>query len=537
MIFARSASRRGETDQHTLSLPRLMKNEVNAKLAACSTPHRLAAAAAQAILDRGGNAVDAAVAATLALCVVVPSNVGIAGYGGSMIVYLAEKNETFVLDFDSRCPLKYDPELYRDPKVALYGYLAVSVPGVVAGLAQALRDFGTMSFADAAEPAEKIAREGFSLDTKLKRQLEDWKGRTDPVSLRAHFANGVIPEAQQTWVQKDLADLIHRLRIEGPEALYHGDIPKRIVKQIRDHGGILSEEDFHGYEPKIVEPLRINYRGYEIVTAPPPSGGLTSLEILKILEQFDVAAMEPWGAPYLHLVAEAIKIGWADRLKYIGDPDVVDIPIAKMLSKEWAAEQAKRIPLDAATHPVSAGDDLGVHTINVCAVDHQRNAVSLTATQGQLFGSQVVIEGLGLVIGHGISRFDFTPGSPNGPAAGKRMQHNMTPTIIMRDGKPYRVFGMPGGPKIVTVASQLVVNSIDFKKSPGEAIMAPRVHCEGAEPLLITNNAKDAMDKLEAMGHRLQKEQTVGGPANMIEIGADGLVAASGNGANAIASV
>lgn len=514
-----------------------MKNEVNAKSAACSTSNRHAAAAAQAILDRGGNAVDAAVAATLALCVVVPSNVGLAGYGGSMIVYLAEKNATFCLDFDSCCPLKYDPNLYRDPKVALYGYLAVSVPAVVAGLAQALRDFGTMSFADVAEPAEKLAREGFTLDTKLKRQIDDWKGRTDEVSLRAQFPSGVIPEARQKWVQNDLADLIHRLRVEGPEAFYRGDIPKRIVKQIRDHGGILSEEDFHSYEPKIAEPLRINYRGYEIVTPPPPSGGLTSLEILKILEQFDLGAMEPWGAPYLHLMAEAIKIGWSDRQKYIGDPDVVDIPIANMLSKEWAAERAKKIPRDAATHPVSAGDDLGVHTINVCAVDRHRNAVSLTATQGQLFGSQIVIEGLGLVMGHGMSRFDFTPGNPNAPAPGKRMQHNMTPTIIMRDGKPHRVFGMPGGPKIVTVASQMVVSSIDFKKSPGEAIMAPRIHCEGAEPLLITNTAKDAMDKLEAMGHRLQKEQTVGGPANMIEIGPDGLLVASGNGAAAIASV
>jgi gamma-glutamyltranspeptidase/glutathione hydrolase len=186
---------------------------------------------------------------------------------------------------------------------------------------------------------------------------------------------------------------------------------------------------------------------------------------------------------------------------------------------------------------VTAADDLGAHTVNVCAVDRHRNVVSLTATQGYLFGSQVVIEGLGLVLGHGMSRFDYVAGSPNAPAPGKRMHHNMAPTIIMRDGKPYRAFGMPGGPKIVNVATQLIVNSIDFGQSPGGAIMAPRIHSEGGEPLLITNSAKDAMAKLEQMGHRLQREQTVGGPANMIEIDGDRLIAASGNGLGAIASI
>jgi gamma-glutamyltranspeptidase/glutathione hydrolase len=172
-------------------------------------------------------------------------------------------------------------------------------------------------------------------------------------------------------------------------------------------------------------------------------------------------------------------------------------------------------------------------------VDRHRNVVSLTATQGYLFGSQVVIDGLGLVVGHGMSRFDFTANSPNGPAAGKRMHHNMSPTIILRDGQPYRAFGMPGGPKIVNVATQLIVNSVDFGQSPGAAIMAPRIHTEGAEPLLITNSAKESIAKLEAMGHRLQLEQTVGGPANMVEVSADGgtITAASGNGISAIASL
>jgi gamma-glutamyltranspeptidase/glutathione hydrolase len=514
-----------------------MKNELTVNSSAVATPHKHAAASAQAMLERGGNAVDAAVAAVLALCVVTPSSVGIGGYGGSMVVYLAEQRRVAALDFDSRCPLKYAPELFADPAAANFGYLAVSVPAVVAGLDKALREFGTVSFADAAEYAQKIARQGFSLDTKLKRQLEDWRGRTDEVSLRAHFPDGKIPEARQLWVQKDLAALIGILRQQGPAALYHGDVPRRIVQQVTAHGGILCEEDFSSYQPTLVEPIHVNYRGFDIFTPPPPSGGITSLEILKTLEQFDVKGMQPWGAEYLHVLAEAIKLAWADRARFLGDPEFTEIPMEQLLSSESAAARAKKIPLDAATHPVTAADDLGAHTVNVCAVDRHRNIVSLTATQGYLFGSQVVIEGLGLVLGHGISRFDYVAGSPNASAPGKRMHHNMSPTIIMRNGKPYRVFGMPGGPKIVNVATQLIVNSIDFGQSPGAAIMAPRIHSEGGEPLLITNSAKDAMAKLEQMGHRLQREQTVGGPANMIEIDGDRLITASGNGLGAIASI
>jgi gamma-glutamyltranspeptidase/glutathione hydrolase len=514
-----------------------MRNELIVNSAAAATPHKHAAAAAQAMLDRGGNAVDTAVAAVLSLCVVTPSSVGIGGYGGSLIAYLAESRRVVALDFDSRCPLKYSPELFADPAVANFGYLAASVPAVVAGLDRALREFGTVSFAGAAEHAEKIAREGFSLDTKLKRQLEDWRGRTDQVSLRAHFPDGKIPEARQPWVQKDLAALIGLLRQQGAAALYHGDVPRRIVQQVKAHGGILCEEDFSSYEPTLVEPVQVHYRGFDIFTPPPPSGGITSLEILKTLEQFDVKAMAPWGAAYLHVLAEAMKLAWADRARFLGDPEFTKIPMEQLLSSESAALRAKTIPLEMATQPVTVANDPGTHTVNVCAVDRHRNVVSLTATQGYLFGSQVVIDGLGLVLGHGMSRFDYVPGSPNSPAPGKRMHHNMGPTIIMRDGKPYRAFGMPGGPKIVNVATQLIVNSIDFGQSPGEAIMAPRIHSEGGEPLLITNNAKNAMAKLEAMGHRLQREQTVGGPANMIEIDGERLIAASGNGLGAIASI
>jgi gamma-glutamyltranspeptidase/glutathione hydrolase len=514
-----------------------MKNELTVNSAAVATPHKHAAAAAQQMLDRGGNAVDATVAAVLALCVVTPSSVGIGGYGGSLVIYQAKERRVVALDFDSRCPIHFEPELFADPSKANFGYLAVSVPGVVAGLDRALREFGTVSFSDAAEYAEKLAREGFALDTKLKRQLEDWRGRTDEVSMRAHFADGKIPEARQLWVQKDLADLIGRLRREGARALYHGDVPSRIVEQVKAHGGILCEEDFSSYEPTVIEPVHVKYRGFEIFTPPPPSGGITSLEVLKTLEQFDVKGMKPWGSEYLHLLAEAMKQAWADRVRTLGDPDFVKIPFDELLGDQAAAARAARIPRDKATHPGPAGGDAGAHTVNVCAVDPDRNVVSLTATQGYLFGSQVVIEGLGLVLGHGMSRFDFVPGSPNAPAPRKRMHHNMSPTIIMRDGKPWRAFGMPGGPKIVNVATQLIVNSVDFGQSVGGAIMAPRIHSEGSEPLLITNSAKDAMPELEAMGHRLQKEQTVGGPANMIEIDGNRLIAASGNGVGAIASV
>jgi gamma-glutamyltranspeptidase/glutathione hydrolase len=487
--------------------------------AAVATHHPLAAAAAKEVLVSGGNAVDAAVAAIATLCVVLPGSVGLGGYGGSMVIYSAKTRKCVAIDFDSRAPLAYRDELFADDYAAKgsFGYLAVTVPAIVSGLTMALRDFGTKTWKEVTSRSAHIAENGFPMEAESRKHLEKWHAAADAVSQRAHFPENKIPQAGEPWIQKDLAALLRRLGDERPEAFYRGDIPKRIVRQIHDHGGILTEADFESYRPRIVEPLRIDYRGYELFTPPPPSGGITMLQMLKTLELFDLRTLEHWGAPYLHLVAEVAKLCWADRHRALGDPDFVTIPLDELLSPKSAAERASQVRRHDIQSGVESLIDSNPHTSNVSVIDHDGNMVSLTATQGYQFGSRVVIEGLGLVMGHGMSRFDFAPNHPNRPEPGKRMHHNMSPTIALRDGKPFAAVGLPGGPKIITITAQLLINLIDFHCSAAETVLAPRVHSDGGEPISVSGSlAPGIVRELETMGHQVTLGQSIGGPPNEV---------------------
>jgi gamma-glutamyltranspeptidase/glutathione hydrolase len=300
---------------------------------------------------------------------------------------------------------------------------------------------------------------------------------------------------------------------------------------------VLSEEDFAHYVATPVEPLKITYRGYELLTPPPPAGGITSLQAIKILEQFDTSSIERWGAERLHLAAEALKRGWGDRDRYVGDPQFVDVPLEMLLSDERAKDFADAIRNGGVAN-VTSRSDSGAHTVNVVSADTEGNVVSMTATQGYLFGSQRVAAGMGLVLGHGMSRFDYAPGHPNYPAPYKRMHHNMSPMIIMKNGVPRFAFGLPGGTKIVNVTAQLAMNFIDFDLSPQECVYAPRVHTEGAEPIIVTTSIdKSVVQELERMGHEVKREQTIGGPANAIAITNGKKQIASGNGADCVVVV
>ena len=511
--------------------------------AVAATPHPEAAVAARQAFERGGNAVDAACAAVLALCVATPPQVGFGGYGGCMIAYMADRGSAVALDFDSRAPLAYRDELFMsDPsRLSTHGYLAVTVPAVVSGIDFAIRTFGKLTFRDAATHALHLAEHGVPMDAKQRKMLDDWKARTDPVSLNAHFANGDIPDVGQPWVQRDLAKLIRILRDEGPDALYHGEIPRHIVRQVREHGGILSEEDFAAYAPTVVQPVTTSWRGHELYTPPPPSGGITTLQILKAMERFDVRAMPPGGAAYLHTFAEVSKACWHDRERHLGDPDAGDVPIADMLSDGRAAQNAAGVkPRAGAPRTTGASVAGGEHTVNVVTADRAGNVVSMTATQGNLFGSQVVIEGLGLVLNHGMSRFTYSPGSPNAPAPGKRMHHNMSPLLALRDGRPHLAVGMPGGEKILNVTAQLLMSLVEFGRRPADAIRISRLHTQGGEPLSVTPDMpRDVVEELGAMGHEVTDAEKLGGPANCVQIEAESgdVTAVSGDGEDCVVEV
>jgi gamma-glutamyltranspeptidase/glutathione hydrolase len=292
------------------------------------------------------------------------------------------------------------------------------------------------------------------------------------------------------------------------------------VHHVRSRGGILSEADFAEYQPQIVEPLRVNYRGYELFTSPPPAGGITTFQILRTLEQFDIKAMDPSGGEYFHTLAESIKLCWRDRARSLGDPDYVKIPIDELFSVESAKAKAAEIRSGRVAAAPDSVRDASPHTVNISAIDREGNVASIHATHGFLFGSTIVVPGMGLVLNHGMSRFDFAPpGNPNSPAPRKRMHHNMAPVIALKDGKPVFACGLPGGAKIIPVTARLITNAIDFGLSPGHSITLPRIHVETDEPVHVSPNlAPTVVADLEARGHKTKLDEKIGGATNVISI-------------------
>lgn len=502
-----------------------MPAEVFSNGCAIASPHSLANAAAAEIFTAGGNAFDAAAATCLTLCVIAPQSVGLAGYGGTAIGFLGDKKIPVAIDFDSCAPIAYRDEIFADPKTRRFGYLAVTVPAVIAGLDMVLREYGTISFAQAIRHAGQIAERGFVPDPILHKEMELFTTRAQCEALDCFFGPGGLPIPNQHWVPPDLAKTIQRLISDGPADFYRGGLARQIIADIQAHGGILTLEDLDRYTPRLVEPLHLRYRNCDLYTPPPPAGGMTVFQILNILSHIDPAQLKTLDTRSLHLIAESLKIGWQDR-DLLGDPDFTPLPIGDLLS-EFKAKQGAAQILTGKIGSTSARADSGIHTVNICAFDNQNNGISLTATTGFLFGSQCVTAGTGLVLGHGMSRFDYIKGHPNSPAPLKRMQHNMAPCLAIENGRPKFFIGMPGGTRIISVTAQMAVELIDMQMPPDQITAAPRIHTEGAEPLTVTESLSQSLaDGLTRSGHKLSTEKTVGGPSNVIAI-TDGNIAAS----------
>jgi gamma-glutamyltranspeptidase / glutathione hydrolase len=475
---------------------------------ACS--RKEAGEAARDVLLQGGNAVDAAVAALMVLCVIDPGKVSFGGYGGSMVFYRAKTGRTHAIDYTTRAPKNLDLAKFNATS-AVRGNLAVSAPAIFAGIDLALREFGTLPFKKLAEPAIAHAEDGITVTPYLGIAFERLND-LDPVSQRAFFPKG-RPQQGAQWAQPDLARLLRRLGEEGLGSFYAGDIPAAIAKQVQSGGGALAVDDFRKFKATLADPLHINYRGVELFTPPLPSGGLTTLSILKTLEQFDLSKFNVLDADYINLFVGAANLAWAEREQYFGDLDFVSVPVDELLSEKRAAERADILRSGTPAAPAAVTGP--GHTINVVVMDKDQNVVSLTATNGEEFGAHVAIEGMGLILGHGMSRFAFKGPHPNFPAPGKRPQHNMAPIVMLRDGKPLAAIGMPGGLRIVTVTGQVAVNLLDFKLSPQQAVSAPRFHTDGKDPLFVTAdmpaNVKNALSQ---RGHKVEILDPLGGDAN-----------------------
>lgn len=453
------------------------------------------------ILRSGGNAVDAVVAAMLAECVVQPHNIGLGGYAGTMILYSAKRDRVFAIDFDSIAPAAASPDMFpleactynwdiadngssTGPGLNEYGCLCVTVPPIVAGLTLALEKYGTKSFAEVAGPAQKLAEDGFRVRPNLAKVLSLFAAHADPESIEAVLPAGV-PNEGDILVQKDLGALIGRLRQDGPMSFYGGEIRQMILERIRRGGGILDESDFDNVTARVEEPLAVECGEFEVFTPAPPAGGITALQILNVLKEAQLAPTDLGMSRQYTLLIEAARHAWRDRFAYLGDPLCVDVPVEEMLSTRRAREILRQIesgtaPIDI---PVSAAGS--EHTVHLVAVDKERNMVGVTATHGSWFGSMIAVKGLGLVLGHGLSRFDPVPGGPNSIAPGKRVQHNMSPILIMRGGKPYCTIGMPGGRKIVNGSAVLAHAITTFGLTCGEAMALPRFHVDGSGPVVV----------------------------------------------------
>jgi gamma-glutamyltranspeptidase/glutathione hydrolase len=277
-------------------------------------------------------------------------------------------------------------------------------------------------------------------------------------------------------------------------------------------------DDFRTYRPRFETAIQANCRDFMLYTPPPPSGGITSLAIIQTVEQFDRDDTPPWGGDYFHILAESTKACWQERHNMLGDPDCINVDLDRLVSNEAAEARAQQIR-DGGIRHVGQTIDQSPHTANVIAIDGEGNMISLTATQGWMYGSHLVVDGLGLVLNHGMSRFDYSHGHPNAPAPGKRMQHNMAPMIALRNGQPAFAYGLPGGPKIVSVTAQLALNTIAFGASPAAAITAPRLHTDGNEPLLVSQDmAASVLADLEKLGHSVRREADMGGPVNVLAV-------------------
>lgn len=504
----------------------------------------IASAVGARILRRGGNAVDAAVAVGFALAVTLP-RAGNIGGDGFMLVHDAKSGEQVVFDFRSVAPKAATLAMYIDNRgkesaIASQGYLAPSVPGTVAGLAQAHKRFGKLRWADVVAPAIALARDGVAL-TPDEAFVFSWGKERLSTSAAAKAAyyrpDGSLYRAGQVLRQPDLAWTLTQIARKGADGFYRGPVAERFAADMKAHGGLITLDDLASYHAVERRPLRGTYRGFEVVTSPPASaGGATLLNMLNILEGFDLKGNGAGSAQSLHVMAEAMKLGYADRYRYLGDTDFVTLPLKGFISKDYARTRAALIdPVKARpAREMGAGDPLKFEspsTTHFSVADAAGNVVSTTYTLGADFGSGVMIAGTGVLLNNQMNNYDHegafraqregTPMPLNAMAPGKRMLSTMMPTIVLKDGKPWLVTGTPGGSTIIDTVLQVIVNVIDFNLNVEEATHQARIYQDAGDTLRVEPNFNpDTVGLLKAKGHTITSDETMGSAQSiMIENG------------------
>jgi gamma-glutamyltranspeptidase / glutathione hydrolase len=513
---------------------------------------KIAAQIGADVLRRGGNAVDAAVATGFAMAVTYP-RAGNIGGGGFMVIHSEDRHEDVAIDYRETAPAATTPEIFLGadgkPDIAKSrdSALGIGVPATVAGLAVALDKYGSGNFtlADLVKPAIALAKDGTDITDDLADTLPDWHRRLArwPSSAKIFSrADGTSLREGDRLVQTDLAATLSAIAEQGPRGFYEGPVAEKLVKAIGDAGGTMTLDDLKSYRPVIRAPVRGTYRGYDIIAMPAPSsGGIVLLETLNMLEGFPMRDMKQGSAPSLHVMIEAMKRAYADRARYLGDPAFVNAPIATLIAKGYAARQRAGIDLDHATPwtdalsatPPREGDN----TTHFSIVDSRGNAVSNTYTLNYSYGVGLVAEGTGVLLNNELDDFTAAPGASNAyglvgfeanlPGPGKRPLSSMSPTIVLKDGKPVLVTGSPGGSRIISAVLQVIVDVLDYGMDVAAAVAAPRVHHQWLpdEVRVERGFPDDTLAALRAKGHRVVEPLALTS-ANSIAVTEKGLLGA-----------
>ncbi|WP_326518570.1 gamma-glutamyltransferase [Acinetobacter sp. CAAS 2-6] len=520
---------------------------VRAEHGMVASEHEIASQVGLDILKRGGNAVDAAVAVGFALAVVLP-HAGNLGGGGFLVLHDVKSGQNIALDFREMAPRHASRNMFLDENgniiagKSLYSHDAIGVPGTVAGLEYALKKWGSLPLSEVISPAIQLAEHGIPVSHSLAKMLNAAQEKLGkwPSSRAIFFQEDRPLHYGERLVQQDLAHSLRLISQQGSRVFYRGEIGGKIIAQIQDHQGIMQKSDLRAYKVVERQPIMGNYKGYQIVTMPPPSsGGIHVVQMLNILEQFP---LQQWGAnsaQTLHYQTESMKLAYADRSQYLGDPDFVHVPVKGLSSKRYAQTLAKRISAEYATpssrirpaNPLPYESD---QTTHYSVVDQQGNAVSVTYTLNFNFGSGIVAAGTGILLNNEMDDFSAKNGEPNAfgliggdanaIAPRKRPLSSMTPTIVLKDQKAWLVTGSPGGSRIISTVLQTLINTIDFQMNPAEAAATPRIHHQWLPDEIRVEKgiSADTLELLKQKGHKIVQKSTMG-RTQTIQILPDGI--------------
>ena len=507
-----------------------------AKNGMVATQEALASDIGLQILKQGGNAVDASVAVGFALAVTLP-RAGNIGGGGFMMIYDAKQGKTVALDYREKAPSSASRDMYLDDEgnavsdLSRYHGLAVGVPGTVAGLLKALDEHGTMSRGQVMAPAISLAENGIEVTAGLSESLTALSDRLQkwPSTKKVFFKpDGSTYQPGERLKQPELARSLKLIAAQGADGFYKGETASKIVKAVNEAGGRMSLQDLANYNAVAREPVKGNYRGYEIVSMPPPSsGGIHIIQILNILEGYPLKDYGQNSAQTIHLMAEAMQLAYADRAEYLGDADFVDVPVSGLTARPYADKLRTLIDPNKATPAatIKANNPLPYEsdqTTHFSIVDKDGNAVANTYTLNFSYGTGLVADGTGILLNNEMDDFSAKPGVPNGYGllggeansveADKRPLSSMSPTLVFKDSKPYIVTGSPGGSRIITTVTQVISNVIDHDMNIAEATHAPRIHDQWLPDEIRIEKALniDTIRKLESMGHTVSPQSAMG---------------------------